>query len=69
MTYKETSTQIIYKWYSLPRMHIVNDGFPHFIEAQFYYTNGRRTRITRNDMWQVSLQSIRGDLQYLSGTF
>jgi hypothetical protein len=68
MTYIETPTQIIYSWYSLPGMHVDKNGFPYFIETQFYYTNGS-VRITHHDTWQVSLQSICGTSLYLSGTF
>ena len=68
MTYIETPTQIIYVWYSLPGMHIVKESFPHFIEAQFFYTTGA-TRIPSSDTWQIWLQSICGDLLYLAGTF
>ncbi|CAF0766165.1 unnamed protein product [Rotaria sordida] len=68
MTYIENPTQIIYKWYSLPDMHIVAPSFPHFIETQFYYTTGS-VRITSNDTWQIWIESICGDPLYLFGTF
>ncbi|CAF3300259.1 unnamed protein product [Rotaria sp. Silwood2] len=68
MTYIQTPTELIYKWFSLPGMDIVAASFPHFIEAQYFYTTGS-SRITANDTWQIWLQSICGELLYLSGTF
>jgi hypothetical protein len=68
MTYIETPTQIFYYWYSLPGMLIVKESFPHFIEAQFYYTPGS-TRNTSNDTWQIWLESICGQSLYLYGTY
>jgi hypothetical protein len=68
MTYLETPTEIIYTWYSLPGMLIVKESFPHFVEAQFYYTTGS-SRNTSDDTWQIWLQSICEDFLYLSGTF
>lgn len=49
MTYIETPTQLIYYWYILPDMLIVNGSFPHFIESQYYYTSGS-IRATLNDI-------------------
>jgi hypothetical protein len=68
MTYIEAPTELIYMWYSLPGMHIVEESFPHFIEAQFYYTTSS-ARVTSGDTWQVWLQSLCDDLLYLYGTF
>ncbi|CAF1283442.1 unnamed protein product [Rotaria sp. Silwood1] len=68
MTHFESPTQLIYVWYSLPGMHIVKESFPHFIEAQFYYTTGS-PRVPSNDTWQIHLQSICGEFLYLFGTF
>ena len=68
MTYFETPSQITYQWFSLPEMLIVKDSFPHFIEAQFYYTNDS-IRVASNDLWQFSVESICGDRLSLNGTF
>ncbi|CAF4832974.1 unnamed protein product, partial [Rotaria socialis] len=68
MTFVQTLTEIIYIWYSLPGMYIVEASFPHFVEAQFYYTSGS-TRVTSNDTWQIWAQSSCRELIYLSGTF
>ena len=57
MTHIQTPTEIIYTWYSLSGMLIVKESFPHFIEAQYYYTAGS-VRNTSADTWQVWVQSI-----------
>ncbi|CAF1472300.1 unnamed protein product [Rotaria magnacalcarata] len=68
MTFVQTLTEIIYTWYSLPGMYIVEASFPHFVEAQFYYTSGS-TRVTSNDTWQIWAQSSCREFIYLYGTF
>lgn len=68
MTYSQTATEIKYTWYSLPGMLIVAASFPHFVEAQFYYTTGS-VRATSNDTWQIWLESICGEQKYISGTY
>jgi hypothetical protein len=68
MTYIVTPTELIYYWYSLPGMLIVKESFPHFIEAQYYYTPGSG-RNTTGDTWQIWLQSICGDTRYFYGTY
>jgi hypothetical protein len=68
MTYIVTPTELIYYWYSLPGMLIVKESFPHFIEAQYYYTPSS-IRNTSDDTWQIWLQSICGDNRYLNGTY
>lgn len=68
MTYIETPTQLIYFWYSLPGMDIVKESFPHFIEAQYYYTSGS-VRNTTADTWQIWLEFINGITLYYNGTF
>ncbi|CAF1425610.1 unnamed protein product [Adineta steineri] len=68
MTYIETSTQIIYIWYSLSGMHIANETFPHFVEAHFYSKNVS-IRDRSSDTWEIWFQTVCGDLQNISGTF
>ncbi|CAF1291224.1 unnamed protein product [Adineta ricciae] len=68
MTYVENPTEIIYTWFSLPGMYIVKESFPHFIEAQFYYT-ANASRILGNDTWEIWVQFINGRHFHLSGTF
>jgi hypothetical protein len=57
MTYVTSPTQLIYYWYSLPDILIVQESFPNFVEAQYYYTPGSG-RNTTGDTWQIWLQSI-----------
>ena len=68
MTYLVTPTEIIYTCYSLPGMLIVQESFPHFIEAEYYYTAGS-LRNTSAGTWQVWLTSICNDSLYLTDTF
>ncbi|CAF1291313.1 unnamed protein product [Adineta ricciae] len=68
MTYVENPTEIIYTWFSLPGMYIVKESFPHFVEAQFYYT-ANASRILGNDTWEIWVQFINGQPFHLSGTF
>lgn len=68
MTYTTTPTQLTYLWYSLPGMEIGKESFPHFVEAQYFYTSGS-VRNTSGDTWQMWLKSIQGGTLYLDGTF
>ncbi len=68
MTYVVNSTQLIYKWYSLPGKLIDQASFPNYAEGQFYYKPGS-VRTTSNDTWKMWLQSICGDILYLNGTY
>ena len=68
MTYAVNPSQIIYQWFTLPGMHIVQNSFPHFINVQFYYTPGS-TRVTSNDTWAMSATAICGEQLSFSGTF
>lgn len=68
MTYTETPTQLTYLYYSMPGMYIVKESFPHFVEAQFFYTPGS-VRNTSGDTWQISLEYINGERRYFTGIF
>lgn len=68
MTYVVNPSQIIYRWFTLPGMHIVQNSFPHFIDVQFFYTPGS-TRVTSNDTWAMSATTICGEQLSFSGTY
>jgi hypothetical protein len=68
ITDTQTLSEIIYHWLLLPGVIIVRERFPHFIEAQFAYTNGS-TWTSSNDMWHVAIESIYGERLSFNGTF
>jgi hypothetical protein len=68
MTYIVTPTQLIYEWHSLPGTLIVQESFPHFFEAQYYYTSDSG-RSTSGDTWQIWFESVCGQMKYLYGTY
>jgi hypothetical protein len=67
-TYSVNSTKLIYKWYSLPGQLIVQQSFPNYVEAQYYYTSSS-LRTTGNDTWNMWLQSIYGETLHFNGTY
>lgn len=68
LIYIVTQSDITYMWYMLPNVIINGGTFPYFTEAHYYY-GGSSIRGTDVDYWQVSLESICGDIFTSSGTF
>ncbi|CAF1428735.1 unnamed protein product [Adineta ricciae] len=68
MTHVQKPFNLTYHWFSISNMYITRETFPNFIEAQFYYSSNS-IRVTNNGTWEMSAQTISGELLHFRGTF